>query len=226
MSRSKAEMTGSTRDFVYQRIKEQIINLELTPGTKISEQEMAGKLEVSRTPVREAFFKLAQEDLLVIIPQSGTIVSKIDLDLVEEGRFLREHIEKAIVREVCKKANQDQLLRIETNLTMQEFCLKKGTHQRLFELDEEFHELLFDICQKKRTWKIIRQMNSHLDRLRILRLAINQDWTIVVEHHQKIFEAISSRNEELAEETMATHMSLVIVEKDQLRERYPEFFSH
>ena len=71
--------TGSTRDFSYQILKTKILNLELKPGTKISEKEIADELSVSRTPVREAFMMLAQEDLLDVIPQIGTIVSKINL---------------------------------------------------------------------------------------------------------------------------------------------------
>src|SRR5699024_6689240 len=105
----------STRDFVYKTIKKRIIELELKPVQKISEQEIAKELEVSRTPVREAFLKLSQEDLIGIYPQVGTIVSKIDLDLVEEGRFIRENIERAVVREACHKFNEEQFFHLETN---------------------------------------------------------------------------------------------------------------
>ena len=218
------EITGSTRDFVYRRLKEQIINWDLNPGTKISEKEVAQSLNVSRTPVREAFLQLAQEELLLIIPQSGTIVSKIDLGLLEEGRFVREQIEKAVVREVCKVSNDNQLFQLETNIAMQEFCLNKGTHSSLFQLDEEFHQILFDISNKKRTWELIRRTNSHFDRLRMLRLAINHNWNIVVDQHKEIFKYICDRNCDKAEIIMEQHMKLVNVELGDLRDKYPEYF--
>ncbi|MDG5787170.1 GntR family transcriptional regulator [Evansella sp. AB-P1] len=218
------EINGSTREFVYQRIKSQIINCELTPGTKMSEKETSDKLEVSRTPVREAFLTLAQEELLRIIPQSGTIVTKIDLQLVEEGRFVREHIEKAIVREACSKINTDQLFQLESNIKMQEFSYEKGNFQQLFELDGQFHTILFEICKKNRTNNIIKQMNSHFDRLRVLSLATVSNWEKVIHQHKDIVQYVSENKPDLAEKTMEQHLKLVIIEKDELRERYPEYF--
>lgn len=114
----------STRDFVYESLKNRITELELKPGLKISEQEIASELNVSRTPVREAFLKLSQEDLLGIYPQIGTIVSLIDLELVEEARFVRENMEKAVVKEACQVFKQEQLFKLESNIAMQELCLK------------------------------------------------------------------------------------------------------
>lgn len=219
------EIKGSTRDFAYNCLKEQIINWDLKPGTKISEKEVAQILEVSRTPVREAFLQLAQEELLTIVPQRGTIVSKIDLSLVEEGRFVREHIEKAVVREVCANINENQLFQLETNITMQELCLEKGSHNRLFQLDEEFHQLLFEICNKKRTWNNVRRMNSHFDRLRMLRLVENHDFEVVVDQHREIFKSISEKNPDKAESIMEKHMKLVFVEWKELKVKNPEYFN-
>ncbi|MDG5787095.1 GntR family transcriptional regulator [Evansella sp. AB-P1] len=221
---SKIEFVGSTRDYVYRKVKDQIINWDYKPGVKISEKEIADKLNVSRTPVREAFLQLAQEELLKIVPQSGTIVSKIDLELVEEGRFTREHIEKAITREACEKLDDNQLILLKTNIAMQEFCIEKGSHSRLFQLDEEFHQILFDVCNKKRTWELIRKMNSHFDRLRVLRLARNHNWNIVVDQHKEIFTYISQSKPDLAEVKMEEHIKLVIVEKEELKIKYPEYF--
>jgi DNA-binding GntR family transcriptional regulator len=217
-------INGSTRDYVYKTIKDEIINWVLEPGTKISEKEVADKLEVSRTPVREAFLKLAQEELIGIYPQSGTIVSKIDLGHVEEARFIRENIERAVVRIACLEFQPEQLFMLETNLAMQELCLKKGTPHRLFELDEEFHKILFDACRKQRSWKMIRQMNSHFDRLRVLRLTTNKDWNEVVFQHKQIFTAIACRDPDQAEELMVNHLRLVNYEKESLKNEYPDFF--
>lgn len=224
ISTLNTRINGSTRDYAYQTIKEQIINLELKPGTKISEKEIAEKLQVSRTPVREAFQKLAQEELIGIYPQSGTVVSKIDLGHVEEARFVRENIERAIVRTACSDFGDEQLFGLETNIAMQELCLGKGTHQRLFDLDEEFHKRLYEGCNKIRVWKMIHQMNSHFDRLRVLRLVSNTDWNNVVSQHREIFQSIVERDMDKAEELMANHLKLVNFEKDELKVRYPDYF--
>ncbi len=224
MITGKDEIVGSTRDFVYSTLKKQIIELKLKPNFKISEQEIADELHVSRTPVREAFLKLSQENLLRIFPQKGTFVSEIDLDLVEEGRFIRENIESAIVREACDTFESDQLFQLETNLTMQMLCLKKDTYHRLFELDDQFHQLLFEGCNKSRTWKMIREMNSHFDRLRMLRLSSNTDWETIVSQHEEIFHCISVKDANRAEELVIKHLNLVNFEKEELTLHYPKYF--
>src|SRR5690625_79016 len=215
---------GSSRQYVYDIVKEQIMTGDLAPGTKLSEKEISEKLDVSRTPVREAFLQLNQEDLLGIFPQIGTIVTKIDLKLVEEGRFVREHIEKAIVREAASNINEEDLIQIESNLTLQEFSLKKESYQRLFELDDQFHYLLYKSCQKERTWDMIKRMNVQFDRLRLFRLAVNHDWDIIVAQHREIFEAIQQRDPELAEEKTMHHLALVNIEKTELKDKYAEYF--
>jgi DNA-binding GntR family transcriptional regulator len=80
----------SAREGVYAKLKEQILNLELPPGTALSEMESSLALGVSRTSVRESFVRLAQEGLVQVLPQRGTFVSLIDPALVEEARFMRE----------------------------------------------------------------------------------------------------------------------------------------
>lgn len=221
---NNSKITGSTRNYVYTTLKKQIIELKLKPNYKISEQEIADELHVSRTPVREAFLKLAQENLLRIFPQKGTFVSEIDLDLVEEGRFIRENIESAIVREACNTFESEQLFQLETNLTMQALCLKKDSYHRLLELDDQFHQILFEGCNKSRTWKMIREMNSHFDRLRMLRLASNTDWQVLVSQHEEIFHCISIKDAARAEELIVEHLNLVNYEKDELKQHYPVYF--
>jgi DNA-binding GntR family transcriptional regulator len=221
----KSRIKGSTRDYAYQVIKNQIINLELKPGVRISEKEMAEKLAVSRTPVREAFLKLAKEELIEIYPQSGTVVSKIDLDLVEEARFVRENLETVIVRLACEQLNESTLFLFEKNLALQELCLRKGTYQQLFQLDKEYHKIFFESVGKSRVWTMIRQMNSHFDRLRVLRLLAKTDWNVLVSQHREIFEAIVEKNDNLAVELMEKHLKLVNFEKDEIKARYPEYFT-
>ncbi|WP_121609791.1 GntR family transcriptional regulator [Mesobacillus foraminis] len=214
----------STRDHSYQILKEKILNLELEPGTKISEKEIAEQLNVSRTPVREAFMKLAQEELLDIIPQSGTIVSRINLEHVEEGRFIREVLEKEIVALACKAFPGDYRFKLESNIVMQDLCVEQKNILKLFELDEEFHQILFFGCKKGRTWKMLQLLNSHFNRLRILRLQSNSDWDHIISQHKLIYQLIVNKDEEQAVKVMEQHLRLVVIEKEFLKERYPYYF--
>jgi len=107
---------------------------------------------------------------------------------------------------------------------MQELCLEKGTHHRLFELDEEFHRSMFVVCNKVRTWKMIRQMNSQFDRLRVLSLATKTDWDGVISQHKSIFEYIKKKDIDSAVEEISNHLELVNYEKVELNLRYPGYF--
>lgn len=213
---------GSTREFIYQTLKDQIMRLELKPGTKISEKDIATSLDVSRTPVRESFLKLAQEELLDIYPQSGTIVSLIDLDHVEEDRFFRESVERGVVSLACEEFTEE--IAMETNLMMQELCAKKKDELRLFELDEQFHEILFRGCRKERSWQMLHLMTNHFKRFRFLRVASSMDWEVIISQHQEIFNCIKDKNPKKAEKAMVNHLRLALLEKDVLKETYPTYF--
>lgn len=222
MSEEKKKM--SIREWVYTELKKQILSLELEPTTKISEIQFSKKFEVSRTPVREAFLKLSEDGLLDIVPQSGTIVSRIDMNLVEEGRFVREKLEKAIVVEACRSFDEEFFPKLEANLALQEIS-KTKYYTNLFDLDEEFHQLLFAGCHKNKTFELVKQMNTQFIRLRMLRLRTKGlDWEILVKQHNDIYKWIKEKNEVKAEETMAEHLQLVDFEKEALLEQYPHYF--
>ncbi|WP_145047221.1 GntR family transcriptional regulator [Paenibacillus xylanexedens] len=218
------KIRGSTRAYSYNLIKERIFHLELEPGTKISEKEIADELQVSRTPVREAFMKLAEEELLDIIPQSGTIVSKINLEHVEEGRFMREKIEKEIVTLACSSFDDEYKFKMETNIAMQKVSADKNNFYRLFELDEEFHQILFLATGKMRTWKMLQQLNIPFNRLRILRLSEVSNASNIISQHKEIYQLITERKTDQAVEVMEQHLRLVVVEQETIKSKYPHYF--
>ncbi|WP_336758693.1 GntR family transcriptional regulator [Paenibacillus sp. USHLN196] len=218
------KIRGSTRAYSYNLLKERILHLELKPGTKISEKEIADELQVSRTPVREAFMKLAEEELLDIIPQSGTIVSHINLEHVEEGRFMREKMEKEIVTLACVSFPEEFRFRLETNIVMQEVCIGKNNFYRLFELDEEFHQILFQGTGKLRTWKMLQQLNIPFNRLRLLRLAEDSNLEVIISQHKEIYRLITERKTDQAVQVMEAHLRLVVIEQESIKAKYPHYF--
>lgn len=218
------KIRGSTRAYSYNLIKERILHLELEPGTKISEKEIADELQVSRTPVREAFMKLAEEELLDIIPQSGTVVSLINLEHVEEGRFIREKIEMEIVALACASLEEEFRFRLETNIAMQEVCLDNNNVYRLYELDEEFHQILFQATGKMRTWKMLQQLNIPFNRLRLLRLSEVSNLDVIVSQHKEIYRLITARETEQAVKAMEEHLRLVMIEQEPVKAKFPHYF--
>ncbi|TBL80742.1 GntR family transcriptional regulator [Paenibacillus thalictri] len=215
---------GSTRDYVYQLLRKIILNVKLEPGASISENEISDKLSVSRTPIREAFLRLAQEGLLEVFPQKGTFVSLIDLELVEEARFMREQVEKAVVRLACGHFPMEELFELDKIVKMQELCTRENDYTKLFELDEQFHQTIFAGCNKRRSWQALQSMKLDLDRIRMLRLATDYNWNGILEQHQAIVQSIRDHRPDEAERVMSEHLSLVIHDQDALKMKYPAYF--
>ncbi len=117
--------SDSVREYVYQVLKSSIMFLDLEPGTNITEKDIAQKLNVSRTPVREALIKLSQEDLLDIYPQKGTVVSLIDLSHVEEARFIRRNLERATIEMACSAFPPAGLFDLQSNHNSMEFQVNR-----------------------------------------------------------------------------------------------------
>ena len=215
---------NSTSKTIYYALREEIINLYLEPGTSISEKELSEKYKVSRTPVREALVRLAQEGLVNIYPQKGTVVSLIDLSAVEEGRFLREHLERAVVREACKEFIPENVLALEMNLKLQKMYIENHDYKKLFEADEEFHKIIFEGNNKRRIWNSIDDASTEFQRIRILRLAANSNWDNIYQQHKEIFNAIKNKTPDVAENLMKEHLNMVTFDKNQIKETYPNYF--
>lgn len=214
----------STRDRVYEVLKENIISLRLEPGRSISEKEISEMLKVSRTPVREAFVKLTQEGLLEVYPQRGTFISLIDLHHVEEARFIREHLERAAVRVASKNFPNDYLVQLESNLHMQKNSVEEKNYTKLFELDEKFHHTIAVGSGKELIWSVIQHMNAHLNRIRMLSLAANYKWDLILLQHERVIEAIKSQQPDEAEKAMEEHLMKLTFEQEELKKEYKEYF--
>ncbi|EFM11700.1 transcriptional regulator, GntR family [Paenibacillus curdlanolyticus YK9] len=214
----------STRDAVYDALRALILQLELPPGTAISEKDISLKFNVSRTPVRESFVRLAQEGLLEVYPQRGSYVSLIDMNLVEEARFMREQLEVAVVRLACAEFPAERLTELERNLSQQRASIEAHDYRLMFELDEAFHRTIFEGCNKTNTWQVLGSINAHLNRSRMLRLAADQQWDHLFEQHLGIVEAIRIHDEQHAAELMTAHMHLTIEDQSLLRAKYPDYF--
>lgn len=209
---------------LHEVLKKQIMNLELKPGLNISEKGISKMFGISRTPVREAFLLLSKEGLLNVYPQRGTFVSLIDLEAVEEARFLREHVERAVVRLCCEKFPQEKLISLKMNLQMYKLYMEKKDYKKLFELDEEFHKSIFEGCNKERTWNTICEVERDFQRIRILTLAFNLSIDEIYSQHKSIIEAIENNKPDVADEIMKKHLTMVNFNLDKVKMQYPDYF--
>lgn len=217
---------SSAKEDVYQALRHDILHLELTPGTKISEKEISDKFQVSRTPVREVFVRLAQEELLDIYPQRGSFVSLIDLDHIDEARFVRENLEKAVIREACQSIWEEKLHYLRSNLATQEVCRENRNYKHMLQLDDGFHQMIYEAAGKIRTWRVIEQFNTDFYRLRMLRLTHDFQWEKILTQHWDIFKSLTDRDGDRGMQIVEDHLQLVSIEKGELLSSWPEYFAH
>ena len=215
----------SIGEYAYRLLSSNILSLNLVPGTALSEKDIADLLQISRTPVREAFIRLAQENLLDILPQRGTYVAKIDLDQVAESRFLRETMENAVIKIVCNDLPKEDLLQLQACLDLQELCVNKEDYMKFFELDDTMHGLIFEACHKIRIWKMIKQMSLNYNRVRMLTLTKGYyELPKLFDQHRQIVEAIIQKDQELGERIIGLHINKVITDIEELKQTYKGYF--
>ena len=217
------EWGESVRDWTFRTILDNLVNLVLPPGSAVSENDVAAALGTSRTPVREAFIRLAQDGLLVVYPQKGTYVSLVDEHRVEEGRYMRLCLEMHTMELACEIRTPENLVALETNLRLQRLAVDEKKPSRFFCLDEDFHRLVFAACGKERIWEAIRKMSSHFDRVRMLSLHAT-DWEKIIAQHHFLLEVISTRNHWKAREAVSEHLTKVNYDLGKLRREYPSYF--
>jgi len=213
----------SARDFAFRTLKDNIVSLELKPGTLISENEIAMELGVSRTPVREAIIDLAKSSIIEILPQRGSYVSLIDPNMVEESRFVRKILDKAVIELACDVADKDSIDKIEENVHLQEFYLEKEDAGKIYELDNAFHRLIYAAAGKETTYLMSSTMMLHFDRVRTLSVETVKDLKIVKDHREML-EAIKAGDKEVADALVEKHLNRYRLDEAQMREEHPEYF--
>jgi len=211
------------RDYAMRILKENIVRLELAPGTVISDRELAAQLGLSRTPVREALLDLAKVKIVEIYPQRGSEVALVDYVLVEEARFLRSVLETAVVEVVCSVINKEQLEQLEAHINLQKFYQQQDAKDKLMELDNEFHQTLFQIAHKMLAYEMMQSLTIHFDRVRNMSLNTvkEQKW---VQDHCLIYEAIRDNDPAEARSRMEKHLRRYQIDESAIREKYPHYF--
>ena len=213
------------KDYVYQILKRNIMELRLKPGSPLKKEKISRQLQVSVTPVREAFAKLAEEDLVDILPQNGTFVSHINIDKIIQAQFMRESLELAVIKIACEMDfPKDKLFKLQTIVKMQEILAEEENLIQLFELDNQFHRLVFDACNKKYVWEVLQQASTHIDRIRVLSLTTSFNRKEIIADYQKIIDAIKDKNLELAERVVKEHTNRIKFDIEELKEKYSDYF--
>lgn len=210
------------KDYVYRVLKDNIMCLELKPGELLSESDLAKKLNVSRTPIREVLIRLKAEKLIEVKPQAGTYVSLIDWNLIEEAIFIRYNLEKEALREACESFSEDILMEMEKCLFAQKLVAQKGNNLLEFHnLDKEYHRLLFVGINKSNVWESICNISTHYNRMRLLaEMKLNKEF--IVDQHVTYLGIIRNKDSKIIDNIVEKHIKDPVKQWAKLIKENPE----
>ncbi|KAF1296655.1 GntR family transcriptional regulator [Enterococcus sp. JM4C] len=217
--------TNNFQNQAYESIKNAILSAELVPGTRISEKEFEEQLKMGRTPIREAIIRLRREELVRVIPQSGTYVAKINIQQIEEARFVRETLEKSIFVLACDLATEEHYQALEKLLVLQKTYASLKDETNFFQLDEEFHHLVYQIANKNHVWNWLQSINLQLNRFRFLRLEVaGLSWEVILTDHEEILQALKERNKDKVAKLVGTHIDVIDNDLKVVTQAFPDYF--
>ena len=206
----------STAQNVFELLRRDIVLGVLRPLESIRENDLAERLGVSRTPVREALLRLANLGLVDIFPQSGTRVSPIRLEKVRAAQFIREAVEVEVVRRACRTATDAHIAEIENFIEDQIVAAGRNDLRRLFELDEEFHRAIYKAADLLPVADELEDLKVHLNRLRYVSVNWPRGADSITNEHRLILEALRLRDGEQAAAAMTTHLRAVLPVLDRI----------
>jgi DNA-binding GntR family transcriptional regulator len=215
---------ASIAERVFRTLRSAIVTMRLQPGEALSEQEIAGRLSVSRQPVREAFIKLSEDGLVRVLPQRGTFVMKISAGAVTNARFVREAVESAIAREAVTRLTAADLAHLKGLVADQRKAAQSDDAEAFFVLDEDFHRGLASASGCGYAWKVIESAKAQMDRVRFLSLPEATPMRRLVAQHKAILDAIAGRDEAGATAAMQAHLREILSSLPRLARKYPAMF--
>lgn len=224
MARGSATVARLASARAYGLLRARIASLALIPGSVLSEKDVVAELNISRTPVREAFLRLAEEGLLDIYPQSGTFVAPIRLSAILHAAFVRDSLECSIVRVVARKRSKIFLEALHERIARQWAAVRAGDAAAFFEEDERMHQSFAEEAGYGQLWRLVDSAKLHIDRVRRLILPEELGIRNLVEEHEKIAQAITTTDAETAAAAMHDHLDGIVRGLDSLAQRYPDYF--
>lgn len=214
----------TTADLVFDNLFDAIVSLELLPGTKLSEADIAKKFGISRQPVRDAFNKLEAQDLLLIRPQKATQVRGFSIERIAHARFVRLSVELEVIRSACAVWGPSHAEQLAENLAAQKHMVDQGSAEKFHRLDYEFHKLICDQCGHPLAFDTIQECKKKIDRLCVLSLGRQSEAATLYNDHSALAEALLGRNPEAASDIVRQHLGRIDDTITQIHAKHMEYF--
>ena len=204
----KQEVTDkySLRGRVFHKIRDDILSGRYKENEELREVAIGEEMGVSRTPVREAFRQLELEGLIQIVPNKGAYVTGITAKDIKDIYMMRSLLEGLCARWATENISREQMEEMEENIFLSEFHAQKGHNEQIAELDNRFHEILYEACSSKMLEHALKDYHQYVLRLRKKTLSNQNRSSASNEEHRLIMEAIKEKDADKAEMLANRHM--------------------
>jgi DNA-binding GntR family transcriptional regulator len=204
------------REMAYEFLKSSVLSGHFNPGERLTEEHLAKKLGVSRTPVREALHKLESEGLIKPLETRGFIVSRDSKDEVEELFELRAILEGYALRIISEKISEEDLKQLDRLVAGAEDALRRKRMEEVFKWNTKFHDTLHGIVvDKKRLHRLLVNIRKYVLRYRMDTLQYPDGGKRAVDGHRKILLALKLKDPDLCERMMREHIQEAKADAEQ-----------
>ncbi len=205
-------------------LRSDIVALRLKPGTPLSEKEIAESYGVSRTPVREAMLRLADEGLVDIFPQSGTFVSRIPVHALPEAIIIRKSLEETTARMAAERARSSQIATLRAVMERLRETAAAGDRDGFHQADEAFHAGIAEAAGHPGIWTLVQQVKIQVDRFRRLTLPEEGRLARIIAEHGAILDGIEAHDPDRAAARMGAHLGALLADLGGIKDHNPDFF--
>lgn len=223
-TRAKAQNRIKNSEIVYNDLRHAIVTMHLTPGTPIIERELTERYGISRTPLREAVLRLADDGLVNIISKSGTYVARIPVANLREGIVARRALEEVTVRAATKHASTSQIMELRATIQRQKETAETGQEEAFHAADDAFHKGIAIAASFPGIWDMIVQMRVHVERYRRLTLPQSGRMNMIVGEHAAVLDAIAAGEADRAVKNMQIHLDKLTLDIAVFRDLWPDYF--
>ena len=194
------------RDVVFQTLRKAILKGELKPGERLMEVQLANRLGVSRTPIREAIRKLELEGLVTMIPRRGAEVAEITEKNMRDVLEVRRALEELAVKIACDKITEGELKELSVVAKKFRDVMYCDNLMQITEADVEFHEIIYRATGNMRLIQILSNLREQMYRFRVEYLKRKEVHPQLIAEHEEIIEMIEKREKDTAIKVVCEHI--------------------
>ena len=195
------------RDVVFHTLREAILRGDLRPGERLMEIQLANKMGVSRTPIREAIRMLEQEGLAVTMPRKGAEVAKMTLKGMEDVLEIRAALDELASQLASERITEEQLVRLEEKKKDFEISLKSGNVRQIAEADVNFHDVIYEATKNPKLVNLLNNLREQVYRYRVEYLKNAENYPILIREHEAIYQSLKNHNREDATLAIREHVA-------------------